>query len=321
MATIREATQQDIEGIAALFNSDPNYNDPWFNTPGNIRSHDEQLRRFNLESITQLVAIDGKDILGYIAAEQFYLTDPALPNGKVAEVKKVFVKPGHRGQGISSKLVEAAESKIKVTGYDFAIAEVVCGHPNSQNLFINNGYMATGFAPNFINADFTKTSPRESLLYVVKAISDFGKSCLESRRVVYVPPETLSVLVAAYSAAGLSPLRSVVVYGNTRASDEEVKRVERRLREQGGENPAEQPTLPLDSVDIAKPEIVSRVKAYVEAGYVPVGVLPIGTDRIIMMHVPNGLSFNTSNVQIPDKAKLLAVVIDNLIYDLQADRS
>ncbi len=316
MATIREATQQDIEGIAALFNSDPNYSDRWFNTPGGIRSHDEQLRRFNLEAIARFVAVDKGEIVGCVAAEQFYLSDPNLPNGKVAEVKKAFVKPSHRRKGISSQLLDVVEHEIRKADYDFAVALAVCGHPNSQNLLLKKDYMVTGFAPNFINASLTMTSPRESLLYVVKAISESGKASSESRRTVYVPPEAFGVVAAAYSAAGLSHLREIVVDDKTAVTESDRRWVATNLIAQGRGNPAGGPTLPHVTTDITKSERVGRVKAALEVG-VPIGVLPIGTDRIIVNLVPSGLTFDPSKVSLADKARNLADVV-GVAYNAKA---
>src|SRR3989338_381600 len=141
MAEIRPATRQDIEGIAALFNSDQSYRDPWFSDAEQIRKRYKEL---GSRSIARLVVEDGRHIIGYIAAEEFYLTDQDDPhNGRVAEVKKVFVEPGHRKKEIASCLLSVVESEILEAGYDFAVATAVCGHTASQTLFDRNGYMAT----------------------------------------------------------------------------------------------------------------------------------------------------------------------------------
>ena len=311
LITVRDANPRDIEGIAALFNSDPSYSDPWFNEPVRINTRLENLRREGW-NIAQLVAVDEGSVIGFIAAEQYYLTDQNHPNGRVAEVKKVFVKPSHRGHGISSRLLGAVEAAISSEGYDFAVATAVCGHPHSQELFLGKGYMATGFAPNFINTELTHTSPRESSVYVAKAISEGGKASLQSRRTIYVPSEAIGVLCDAYVAAGLFHLREIVVDTIQQSSNADREWVNARLTAQSGGNAAMQPILPHETLDIAKMEHVSRVKAAFEAGYIPVGILPIGTDRIIMMYVPRGLMFDASKVQIAPKAKQLADTVGNL---------
>lgn len=58
----------------------------------------------------------------------------------IAEVKRVFVKPEHRGNGLSKILMSALEQKAKEKGYNILILETGKLLKTAINLYQNNGY-------------------------------------------------------------------------------------------------------------------------------------------------------------------------------------
>ncbi|MBI2145128.1 GNAT family N-acetyltransferase [Candidatus Woesearchaeota archaeon] len=271
--------------------------------------------------IARLVAVDEKSgrIIGFAAAETFPYVSEEQARGKVAEVKKVNVHPEFRNAGVASQLYDARLEAITKAGYDFVVGTAVTGHPYSEMLSLRKGLKPAGFAPLLINADFTHTGQRESSLYMVKSVSDKAVSTVSSQKAVHIPSPAESIVGEAYKAIGLEYARDINTVSVIDPPSADLEWVTRALAQQGIDAAEAQPTLPMLTIDIANPERVGRVAAALVNGCIPVGVLPLGTDRIVMMYVPKRTRFDLSKVHMIPQAQSLASAVGGL-YNAYAGR-
>ncbi len=72
-------------------------------------------------------------------------TEPAEPGGSTdpvptAEVKRVYVAPGHRGRGLSRRLMESVEAHAVVLGFERLVLETGTQQPQAIGLYLRLGY-------------------------------------------------------------------------------------------------------------------------------------------------------------------------------------
>ncbi|MCF0056809.1 GNAT family N-acetyltransferase [Dyadobacter sp. CY356] len=64
-------------------------------------------------------------------------------NDKTVEIKRMFIKENHRGNGIASALLAELEKWAKEVGYEEAVLETGKGQPNAISLYKKYGYQIT----------------------------------------------------------------------------------------------------------------------------------------------------------------------------------
>jgi len=100
--------------------------------------HDPADERQYVAANRRLVAVDGKRIIGHLAAwplKQYLLGKPV----KVAGIASVAVLPHARGQGIASQLAERAVHEANDDGQAFAVL-----FPNTQGVYRRAGWEVAG---------------------------------------------------------------------------------------------------------------------------------------------------------------------------------
>lgn len=63
-------------------------------------------------------------------------------DGGVAEIKRMYVRAGHRRQGFAWRLLRALEDKARQLGYSRVVLETGTGQPEAIALYISAGYEA-----------------------------------------------------------------------------------------------------------------------------------------------------------------------------------
>lgn len=332
MPTVRDAEKGDIENIAALFNSDPKYYDPFFNTPEMIVKHHWE----RMEG-RRLVAVDNGQIVGFLAAEDYWLSG-WQGTGKVAEPKKLFVHPAYQGQGISHKLYAELEKILADQNYDAAIVSSVTGHIKSQRVFLQNGYSPAAFAPLWAEADMTRRGQRESMLFMVKYLKpEFLKEVRAPKR-SWIVDGAREVAEEAYRLTNLLSSREI----DYKPSSQEIAAnfqdrtpqqqmtdtsawLAREIGPEGDTGAVANPVLPqLPLILTQTLRVLYREKATLAGGCIPTGVLPLGIDIMLMQYVPHlpeneRLKFDFSKVDVmPEAAPLAHKVVQ--LYNGQLTR-
>ena len=87
-------------------------------------------QRDNIRDV--IIAYNQKELVG-CASYKKYEQD-------IAELKRVFVKPAYRGQGIARKMLEELESRVRKQGYKTMILETGDVLVASVNLYRSSGY-------------------------------------------------------------------------------------------------------------------------------------------------------------------------------------
>jgi GNAT superfamily N-acetyltransferase len=85
-------------------------------------------------SVKVLLAFDGPVAIGCGALRP-------LEEKNTIELKRMYVRPGFRGQGISKRLVEALEQWAAEDGYAVVRLETGNKQPEAIGLYTNNGYL------------------------------------------------------------------------------------------------------------------------------------------------------------------------------------
>ena len=80
------------------------------------------------------VACSGSDLAGCVALREM--------NSESAEIKRLYVRPGLRGQGIAQKLLEAAEAFAKSSGYHAIYLDTASDMHAAARLYERNGYQS-----------------------------------------------------------------------------------------------------------------------------------------------------------------------------------
>jgi GNAT superfamily N-acetyltransferase len=62
------------------------------------------------------------------------------------EIKRMYVRPGHRGQGVSVALLEALEADARARGWDRLVLETGTEQPDAMRFYEREGYSPI---PNF----------------------------------------------------------------------------------------------------------------------------------------------------------------------------
>ena len=62
-----------------------------------------------------------------------------LPDGR-AELKRMFVQPGHRGRGLSRRVLTWLEESARASGVDQMVIETNTAHPEAIRLYESAGY-------------------------------------------------------------------------------------------------------------------------------------------------------------------------------------
>jgi ribosomal protein S18 acetylase RimI-like enzyme len=134
--TLRPATSEDVEAVAALFHRG------WHDVhPGRVPDglterrtpeafRDRVAQRIAETEETTVAEVDGR-IAGFI-----------MVSGDEAE--QVYVDREFRGTGVAALLLTEAERKIAAAGYDVAFLVVVRGNDRAQAFYARQGWVDEG---------------------------------------------------------------------------------------------------------------------------------------------------------------------------------
>jgi GNAT superfamily N-acetyltransferase len=130
--SIREATLEDAERIAALF-TDEGY-------PAAGSTIAARIERFEEGNGRVLVAEDAGELLGFVA---IHLMPRFEHDDTIGRVLALVVDAGARGRGVGRDLMIAADAIARDTGAAFI--EVTAAHhrPEARHLYESLGYDAT----------------------------------------------------------------------------------------------------------------------------------------------------------------------------------
>jgi ribosomal protein S18 acetylase RimI-like enzyme len=85
-----------------------------------------------------LVAVDGDRLLGFV----MFTVEAGDYEQDVQRgiVRNIYVKEGHRGHGVGSQLLEAAESRLRERGVDTIALEVMATNEDARRFYRRHGY-------------------------------------------------------------------------------------------------------------------------------------------------------------------------------------
>lgn len=108
---------------------------------------DEQMRRYGFADppevdLADFVPPSGLFLVAYVASEPVACGGVRLEKPGVAEIKKMYVRPGRRGLGIGRRILSELEESARAAGIGHLILET--GIRNSEALVL---YGRTGYTP------------------------------------------------------------------------------------------------------------------------------------------------------------------------------
>lgn len=131
---IRRARPTDAAAVAALI-SELGY-------PCSAREMGARLRALlPRRDIRVAVAVEGKEILGVVAAGVEWGIEAARPRGRVTAL---CVAPGKRGRGVGALLLAAAESWFRSRGAGAAFVNSAARRREAHRFYEREGYRVTG---------------------------------------------------------------------------------------------------------------------------------------------------------------------------------
>ncbi|MDT7788818.1 MAG: hypothetical protein QOF58_7237 [Pseudonocardiales bacterium] len=133
MVELRRATPADAPAVAGI----------WY--PGWCDAHLGNVPQ-------QLIDARPRETFEPRALEHVHHTTVATVNGEVAgfvmvvgdEVEQVYVSAGHRGSGVASALLTAAEQAVAANGHSVAWLAVVAGNTRARHFYERQGWTDEG---------------------------------------------------------------------------------------------------------------------------------------------------------------------------------
>jgi GNAT superfamily N-acetyltransferase len=131
---IRKATIEDIDGLAALFDS---YR-VWYHQHSDLSKAKQFLtdRLRNSESVVFIAEHDG-EIVGFT---QLYPIFSSVSMSRTWLLNDLFVSEGERGKGIASNLLNAARQHGCETNSKWLMLQTGCDNAAAQALYEKNGW-------------------------------------------------------------------------------------------------------------------------------------------------------------------------------------
>jgi GNAT superfamily N-acetyltransferase len=83
-----------------------------------------------------------------------------LPDGR-GELKRLFVRPGHRGRGVSRALLGWLEDSARASGVAWMVLETNTAHPEAIQLYRSAGYEAVADYGHYADEPETVSLGRE----------------------------------------------------------------------------------------------------------------------------------------------------------------
>jgi putative acetyltransferase len=106
-----------------------------------------------------VVARRGEEVLG-CGAVRVMPPEPAMANQPYGEIKRMYVPPQSRGQGIARALLEALEQRLRGRGVQIAALETGDRQPEALRLYERSGYVRRppfgGYADNGTSVFYAK---------------------------------------------------------------------------------------------------------------------------------------------------------------------
>jgi ribosomal protein S18 acetylase RimI-like enzyme len=95
-----------------------------------------------------LLAYDGDALVGYglahvMDAAGSLFSDTWATGDRIGEIESLSVLPGHRGQGLGSRLLEALEDELREQGVDDLVLGLLPGNTDAARLYERRGYRPT----------------------------------------------------------------------------------------------------------------------------------------------------------------------------------
>jgi L-amino acid N-acyltransferase YncA len=139
---IREVSIQDCEQVYLIRNHPENYK--WFFNEVEVTKEEHALWfsfRLMHFSFFTLVAELGNEIVGVA-----YLKDLELKSPKVS----ISIKPGSKGEGVGSKLLDELVRRAKLTNIHSILAEIKVLNTPSFNFFVKKGFTDNDQGPEIL---------------------------------------------------------------------------------------------------------------------------------------------------------------------------
>ncbi|MDM5154780.1 GNAT family N-acetyltransferase [Bacillus sp. DX1.1] len=132
---IYEATIEDLEGVASVFN---NYR-TFYRQESNVEAAKTFLRkRIEHNESVIFVAVEDGEYLGFT---QLYPSFSSISMKELWILNDLFVQEGNRGSGIGKKLLEAARNFALENGAKGLKLQTEIDNIAAQRLYAENGYM------------------------------------------------------------------------------------------------------------------------------------------------------------------------------------
>ena len=95
-----------------------------------------------------LLAYDGDALVGYglahvMEAAGSLFSDTWVTGERIGEIESLSVLPGHRGQGLGSRLLEGLEAALEEQGVDDLVLGLLPGNTDAARLYERRGYRPT----------------------------------------------------------------------------------------------------------------------------------------------------------------------------------
>ncbi|MFN2994525.1 GNAT family N-acetyltransferase [Serratia plymuthica] len=132
MAVSIEETAVTDTGFAALVTALDDYQQPLYPAASCYSVSFEEM------TSSETCAFVAKSAGDYAGCGCLYISE-----GKIAEIKRMYVDPRFRGQGIAYRLIEVIEQKAQSLGYGELYLETGVNQPEAISLYRKTGYRQT----------------------------------------------------------------------------------------------------------------------------------------------------------------------------------